>query len=340
MNAENGRMFRSALSGYNKDDVNKYILDTDLKNRETLDKLNRDVEDMRKLNIALVDKNEQLEAKNAEQSIRIAELEAEIERLVAENKTQADSIQDITKKHDFYKAQTEAQNEVITRLRDEKASLNETVEVLSGESRSKDEQIKANAEKYAADIETLRAAYEAEMEQVKNAAKTDEGVAYKLDMYDKISSQIGDILINANRNSDEIISSAKREAEKILLKANEEAERLKSEWNAVAETRKAEAEVKSHNVQVGISTSANNALREIKEEFAGSMNNCVKEIQTCITEMQYETNALMSFLEQKQAEMNDRIEFYHSNVSDSVEEKLIALDSECSEIINSSSITK
>ena len=141
-------------------------------------------------------------------------------------------------------------------------------------------------------------------------------------------------------NSDEIISSAKREAEKILLKANEEAERLKSEWNAVAETRKAEAEVKSHNVQVGISTSANNALREIKEEFAGNMNNCVKEIQTCITEMQYETNALMSFLEQKQAEMNDRIEFYHSNVSDSVEEKLIALDSECSEIINSSSITK
>ena len=334
MNAENGKMFRSALSGYNKDDVNRYILETDRKYREEMDKLNRDVEDMGKINIGLADKNEKLEEKNAEITTRLAEMEAELAELKTEKKTLMESVQDLTKKNDFYKAQTEAQNEVLTKSREEKNVLAEKVEALTSESRNKDEQIRLNAEKYAADIETLRKAYEEEIRQIKDAAKADEGVAYKLDMYDKISSQIGDILINANRNSDDIITAARMESEKILLKANDEAERLRLECGAEAEKRRAESEENARRVQNGIAVSAGRVLDEIRDEFAGNMNNCVKEIQTCIADMQYETNALMALLQQKQEEMNERLEFYHVSVSDTVEGKLADLRSECAVMIN------
>jgi len=51
-------------------------------------------------------------------------------------------------------------------------------------------------------------------------------------------------------------------------------------------------------------------------------------------DMQYETNALMALLQQKQEEMNERLEFYHVSVSDTVEGKLADLRSECAVMIN------
>ncbi len=315
MNAENGKMFRTALSGYNKDDVNRYILEVDRKNREEKDRLAKDIEDMGKFNVELAAKNEQLTEQNGETAARLAELEAEVARLTQENAAKDEAIRDITKRHDFYKVQTDAQNEALAKAKDEKNALNDRVAVLTAESRSKDEQIKANAEKYAADLETLRKAYEAEITEIRNAARVDDGVAYKLDMYDKISSQIGDILINANRNSDDIITTAKREAEQILkhtrTDASDDAERMRR----------------------GISASADTAIREIREEFSGSLGSCVSEIQTCLTELQYETNALLSLLQQKQTDINERLDFYHSNISEAVKARLETLHAETNDII-------
>lgn len=332
MNAENGKTFRSALSGYNKEDVNRYILDTDLKNRETVDKLNRDIEDMGKINIELVEKNERLEAQNAERTVAAAAMEAEIERLKKEVAAQTENLADMTRKCDFYKAQSEAQREVCDRLREEKNVLAQKTEALTDELSSRDEQIKANAAKYASDMETLKTAYEAEIEQIK-ASASDESVAYKLDMYDKISSQIGDILINANRNADDIISSAKQEAERILARTEEEVSSRKVECEKAVELQQKKTEAHFRNVRSGISSSAERTLSALRDEFSGNMNNCVREIQTGISEMQYQMNALMSFLKQKQEELNERIEFYHGGVSDSVDERLNVMQKECDDIV-------
>ncbi len=315
MNAENGRMFRSALSGYNKDDVNRYILETDRRYKEEKDKLAKDIEDMGRFNVELASKNEALTEQTAAGTARIAELEAEVARLTEEAKATEETLRDITKRHDFYKAQTDAQNDALAKAKDEKTSLNDKIAALTEEGRKKDEQLKANAEKYAADLATLRQAYEDEIKTAKDSAKVGDDVSYKLDMYDKISSQIGDILINANRNADEILTTAKREAEKLLRDANTEATE-----NAT-------------RMKTDISASADRTMREIREEFAGSMAGCASEIQTCITELQYEANALLALLQKKQAEVGERLEFYNTGVAEMIKERLGELDSDCDHII-------
>lgn len=320
--ADNGKMFRTSISGFNKDDVNRYILEMDRKNKEKTDKLTKDLEDMTQNNRQLSETIAEMENANAQQNSKLAELEAEIARLQEENKAQAESLADITKRHDFYRIQTEAQNEALTKAKEERTALTERVDALTEESRTKDAQIKANAEKYAADIETLRSAYENEIKQIKDAAKVDDGVAYKLDMYDRISSQIGDILINANRNSDEIITAAKNEAEKLISQTN------------------ANAEESAKKMRDGIKSCAENTMDELKNEFSSNVSSCVREIQTCITDIQYETNALLSFLNQKQNEMNERIDFYHNNISESVEGKVNSLDMQCTAIIKTEGSAK
>ncbi|MBE6599547.1 MAG: hypothetical protein E7638_08910 [Ruminococcaceae bacterium] len=319
MSTENGKMFRSAISGYNKDDVNRYILESDKQFREEKEKLTKDIEDMGRFNVELAEKNDRLEEKSAEAVSRLAELEAEAARLKEEIGSLNETIRDLTKRHDFYKVQTEAQNETLTKAKAEKAALSEQIAALSEESRKKDAQIKGAAEKYAADLEVMRQAYEAELKQMKDAAKADDGVAYKLDMYDKISSQIGDILINANRNSDEIITTAKREAENILRQTN------------------ADAKGNAARMKENISHSSDRAIRELRGEFTGSMNNCVGEIQTCMTELRYEADSLLSLLEKKQAEIAERIDFYSAGLTEAVADRLKALDTEYSGIIGGES---
>lgn len=301
MATENGRMFHSSISGYNKDDVNRYILEMDRKNKEKTDKLSEDLDKMNKLNAELTEKNEKADADIAEATARLAILQAELDQLKEENKSLSENLQDLTKRHDFYKLQTEAQNEALAKAKDENALLNE--------------KIKDAAEKYAADVETLRSAYEGEIKEIKNTAKIDDGIAYKLDMYDKISSQIGDILINANRNSDEIITSAKNEAAKILTQTND---------NATANARR---------MKDGIVTCAAETLGEIKNDFNSNMSGCVKEMQTCLKEIEYETNALVALLNKKHEEMTARIDFYHSNISDSVNGRLDSMNTRCGDII-------
>lgn len=316
MSTDNGKMFRSALSGYNKDDVNRYILDMDRKNKEKSDAMTKELDDMGKANAALSEDKARLEEKITETTARLTEQEGEIARLKEEINRMTEKVGDMTEQLRLSEEQAEAKSGELTKVKAENAELSSKYAALIEESRDKDAQIKANAEKYAADLETMRAAYENELKKVSEATKVDEGVAYKLDMYDKISSQIGDILINANRNSDEIITSAKNEAEKLLNEANAKANEF------------------SQKMHAGIHRSSVQTLNELKDEFDANVENCVKEIQTCITEIQYEANALMSFLSKKQAEMNERIDFCHSNISDTIAGKLDGLTEQCSSIIH------
>ncbi len=313
--AENGRMFRTSISGYNKDDVNRYIIETDRKNREQTDELTKKTEELTKANTELTKKAETLEQNNAESADRLLALEEELNRLKEENKAQAASIEEITKRYEFCRIQTDAQNEALAKAKEERERLNRQIEALTEDSHGKDLQIKQNAEKYAADIETLRSAYEKELAQIKDAAKVDESVAYKLDMYDRISSQIGDILINANRNSDEIISAARSEAANLLTRTNTEA----------AEN--------SARMKDGIRGCADQTVNELKNEFTSNIGSCVKEIQTCITDMQYETDALMAFLNRKQTEINERLEFYHGSLTENIDGKLQSMEAECRAVI-------
>ncbi len=64
-----------------------------------------------------------------------------------------------------------------------------------------------------------------EVEELKNKAKSEGNneLGEKARLYDTMSSQIGDILISANKNAEDIILQAKTDADKIIAAANADA---------------------------------------------------------------------------------------------------------------------
>ena len=253
---KNGVLFRNSLSGFNKEDVNKYIKETDMKHSaeieelggklsrieaeyyelkarydaekrsfdtsasvvEELRKKNQELENQIKEN-AIVASARSLDLSNAEN--RINEYKAEIENLnsmlgmysnnVAEENTDEQSSGNaLEEKFQYLISQNEEKDIIISNLNAEIERLN---------SRSDD-------------VENVSES-ETESDSVKD---NDSNVSYKLEMYDRISSQVGDILINANRSADDIITAAKARAEKIAEEAEKEKNKLKEAINSEAES--------------------------------------------------------------------------------------------------------
>lgn len=315
--ADNGKMFRTSISGYNKDDVNRYILEIDKKSKETAETMSSEIKALTAETESLSLSLRKTVEENAELSAKLTELQEELDNLQAKLQAKSAENEEISKEYKACKTLLKEKNTALSAASVENTSLKQRLDSLTANVSAKDTQLKAAAEKYAADLETLRTAYETELTAAREAAKPDESAAYKLNMYEKISSQIGDILINANRSSDEIISSARAEAEKLLTQTNDEASE------------------RSRRMRTGIHGCVSEAVTELKEEFLSSMTNCTGELQTCMKEIQYETDALMAFLTRKQEEMTERIEFYYGTVSESIDEKLNNMDSRCSGIIHS-----
>lgn len=383
MNTAGGKKFRNAINGYNKEDVNQYIMEADRQVRDSLeetedrlraaegenrklteerDTLKGQLEDLSKekaamasdwaeekarLEKAAADSAEKAEratkaweemTAQAEEKAREAEREREkaeaLEKSLAEYQASLAGLETMGKEEaEALRRENEGLKAEKELLQKESAEAKDRAEGLAKALAEREKAFRAAEEQHTTEIVAQRAQYEAELRTVREAAKSMEGAAYKLDLYDKISSQIGDILISANRNSDDIISSAKQEAERILLRANEEAGALRTACEAETEREKNALALWSRDVRAGLSDAANLVLKEIREELAGCLSGCVRETQTCVTEMQYEGNALLAVMEQKQAEINEKLDFYGTSAADKVKEKLMTLEETCDSLL-------
>jgi len=156
---------------------------------------------------------------------------------------------------------------------------------------------------------------------------TDRGSdAYKLEMYDKVSSQLGDILIGANRNADDIISAAKNEAAQLRTDAEIECEQKRAECDASISRTRIELEEEASYIRERLSVAAGDLLTNVSTDLHTNTENCIRELSTCVEDMQYEIRALFSRLTSRCSEMNDRIDYYQNCVSDGVNSKLKEMD--------------
>lgn len=396
--------FRSQLGGYNREDVNAYIKETDLKHaaeledmKQALETIQTETDRQRDAAQSAIAERDAIRAQSNADMIAAAEL----------TKAKDAEIAELNKRLHLMKAETDAQTNVINSLREEKsalsAQLDETKAAAEKENKAAEEKIKAVRTEYEAQLadakteqETvmaLRAENEAltgtlneavnetqrlrenaetvnfriaELEaqlagalddvQAKNdalAAKdaeiasltaahehalsecvrsalgdvADRGSdAYKLDMYDKVSSQLGDILIGANRNADEIIAAAKEESEKIRTETEIECEQRRTECYAAVSRTKTEVEEEAAYIRERLSVAASDLLTSVSTDLHASTENCIRELSACIEDMQYEIKALLSRLTSRSAEMNDRIDYYQNCVSDGVADKLTEMD--------------
>ena len=150
--------------------------------------------------------------------------------------------------------------------------------------------------------------------------------AYKLSMYDKISSQLGDILINANRSAEEIVREAKDEAEKLRADIHLECEQKREECDAVIARTKEETEEEASYIRERISQTATELLDNVSGDLHGSVENCVRELTTSITDIEYEIKTLLSKMNQRSDEMNSLIAYYQNGVLEEIKKKLAAMD--------------
>ncbi|MBE6625838.1 MAG: hypothetical protein E7628_01475 [Ruminococcaceae bacterium] len=332
------KMFRTQMGGFHKDDVNNYIKETDLRHSEELEnlkikigELNAEIANLSDKCAALAEGNALLleEKNNAEIAVR------DTEAVIGEKNAE---IADISKKLDFYKTESEAQINVMNNLKTENKRLEAELEdAKSNASSGLNDEISRltalNTEKDAIivslndELERVNAENISLNEKAKASDDfgdvNDHGSdAYKLEMYNKISSQLGDIIINANRNADDIVSAAKADADKIIADAQIEGERRIEESTAEANyTRERIAQISS------------SILASVSGELHGNIENCMKEITTCIDDMQYEIKTLMTKLSARSSEMNDKVAYYQNTATESVDQKLTKMDEEYNAVI-------
>ena len=207
--------FRTSLSGYNKEDVNRYIQQMnfqftrseDMKNAE-LNHLCTELDACRQAGQEAPALKEEIEKLKA--SLENAECELAAAKEEAEKKA---------KEAEEFSAKLEALNE-------ENAAL---VESMLADSEAQLEALKAE-----------NAALKAENESLKNRPECGDR-EQKAQRYEKMSCQLGDILLSANADADRIRETAQENADEIRTNAEKEAAELVEKTNEKLQEEIAEA---------------------------------------------------------------------------------------------------
>ena len=342
------KKFRSSVGGYNKEDVNNYIKETDLQYSSGLAELQAAIDALKTENAALLQEKADWQKQEDGYKASLAEASAKAEENTALLAEKDGCIQDLQKRLDICRAQTEAQNTVIEQLRQTKVQSEKKIEALTESLKNTESALRDAEEKTAssetmlqkavADADALRREMEAavadekaraaaEIADIKAALAEDENSpGYKIQMYDKISGQIGDILLGANRNADEILSAAQEDAEKLRADTTEEMEKSRAELQTELERIREETRREAEGIRERLSVTAASLLSSISDELHGNTENCLKELATCMTELAYETETVLQNMQNRYREMNDRIQYYQSCAQDNIEKQLQDID--------------
>ncbi len=238
--------FRSAIGGYNREDVNQYILNI----------------------------NRELEEKDS--------AAAEAEKKAAEA---ADRITALTADLDAAKADKEA-------LEGSRSSLSESVDQLKEENDSLREKLAA--------AEAEKAQLAARLKEMESSAEEEE----KSQKYDRISAQIGDIMISANTSADAIVAAANTHAAKIL----------------------SDTEIEANAIRTRLNAKATEMLAHISGELHTSADSCACELITALTEMRDNTALLIQDFEKRNRELSHKVEYYQATLTETIRSALKELD--------------
>ena len=308
MNKESTPMFRSALGGFNRDDVTNYIKETDQKHADALAEVTALLEEAQR-------SYEELSAKNEELSAKAEELQSEKDALSLK-------LDEVTAQRDEARKENEQSNKTFRDLRHQ-------FDIAEANFRELSETSEARANEWAKEKEDLLR----QIAELREAAVTPEydpddhsSPAYKLEMYDKISAQLGDILINANRNADDILEAARQEAETLRLDAETECSQKRAECDAEICRIRKELEKEAKNLRNSLTSATASVLSDISADLHGNVENCIREMNTCITDMQYELQTMLVRIQKSTDEMNNRIGYYQSSAAEGIETKLAEMD--------------
>jgi len=269
------RLFRSSMSGFNKEDVNNYIIDV---NREFSAK-----EDEYKAEIVLLKKKlEEADAKIAEaDGMRNAFEELNSKLVTVEQDLETEKIA---------RSEAEENLRVANCMIDElKAALDETVAALEEAKNPSESVINELAPETTDGLDTLE-------------TDTD-----KARLYDELRENIGDIMLNATKNADEIIKEAEKKASAIAGTSREKAEAVKRKLTVVT----------------------GRTIASLKRNAILNADNCVREFRTYTDDIAHSSKAMANNLEKKYAELSSRMEALGAELEEGIKIVLRDFDKSC-----------
>ncbi len=246
MSGTKNRAFRTSLSGYNREDVNKYILEIN----NTLSEKDTSFADVSK--------------KLADAEARLSALSQEADALRAE-KSALENIQ---------------------------ATLRETIDTM------KDEASALTERATAAEAENARLS--ARLAEFDIASPEED----KSQKYDRISAQIGDIMISANTSADAIVAAANDHAAKIIADSESEAAILRSR----------------------ISDTADEMLSRISGELHAGTDSYLYELTNALREMRDSTSAMINDFQKRSRDLSMKVEYYQATLTETVNTALSEMD--------------
>ena len=89
---------------------------------------------------------------------------------------------------------------------------------------------------------------------------------------------------------------------------------------------RAETEEEAAYIRDRLSDTAGQLLTEISGDLHDNVGSCLREVDTCIAEMQSDMETVLNTIEARYREMNDRILYFQNCVTDTVADKLHAMD--------------
>lgn len=211
----------------------------------------------------------------------------------------------------------------VVRLEEEKAELEKTRDEYKNERLMFENDLtkaRNEADRHSltiAEQEKKIAALEAELAAVRaEKSGTQQSTA------EKVHSRLGLMKADASRPSEDIISTARETAQKMIQSAERECEAKRTECEATVAKIRRETEEQALYIREKLSKTAGAFLSNVGSDLNESIESCMREINSCVGDMESEVRTLLSKISTRSEEMNGRIAYYREYLADGMDENL------------------
>ena len=344
------KKFRGHLGGFNKDDVNNYIRKTDMRHSAEIEELNAKIEESQSKIAALeeekaslseaiemlVEKSKILEdsADSVSGSSSNAQTEAlfsEIKVLKSEKKALAEENAALNDRLSSYESDKKDVSEEFESLMLEKDLLAEENAALKDRIAALEAAVQSAAEAAAAKVEEkaeepIEEAVEAveEVQETASEQSAEEPVPSAAEETPKATAprtHLG-FLEDGSMLPSDVINNAEFHAQNILSSAERESEARRSECDAAVLKIRSQTEEQAYYIRDRLAKTAGSLLSNVNTDISESIGSCIRELKSCVDDMETEILNLLSKMSSRSDEMNERITYYQNYLSDGIEETM------------------
>ena len=276
------KMFRASMNGFNKEDVNKYIIDI---NNEFSAKEEDYKKEIASLSEKLREASESI-SKTSELEGRLAE--AENNSALLSDKLIVETDARVNAEKALEEAVKEAQ------------ALKEALTIKEAELTA--------AEAELNELRTMS-------EKLNNDDSEDEldTNCEKIRLYDELRGNIGDILLNANKNADDIIKDAERKAADLTRVSRERADAAKRRLTVIS----------------------GRTVAALRKNAILNADNCVREFRAYTDDISHLSRTMTVNLEKKYADLSMKMESLGNELEEGIKSVLREFDKSCTSAKNS-----